>query len=293
MIFYGINNQEIEITIINYEVPPTSLCYNNVDHDGFDDWLEVKINIKSDFGNYDHISSIFLIFEIENLIYWLDKLSQNKQTKNDCVTTIEDYFKFELLNKYNDKEKRFEIFFKEKKESYVECLANNKELRKYSRELSYELDFLYRTYESVNELYRKINKITKNNNNDKLVAENQIVKIKENFKKGYKDEKGYKIIYSKFFIKDINYIEKHEKNDNIVKTIFTDIEDIKLFPFRYTNKWDDYFMSHNIRFKISNEYTIFYIAWRYKAVKFIGIIKNNKYYGNYLNYDFRDLSLEE
>jgi hypothetical protein len=292
MIFYGINNQKVEITIINYEVPPTSFCYNNVEHDGFDDWLEIKVNIISDFGNYDHISSIFLIYEIENLIYWLDKLSKNKQTKNNCVTTTEDYFEFVLLNRYNDKEKRFKIFFKEKKDSYVECLANNKRLRKYSKELLYELDFLFCTYKAIKTLFKKLIKVLKNIENDRIIAENHTVKIKENFKKGYRDEKGYKIIYSRNFLEDIKFIKNHEK-ENSIEAIFTQIEDIKLYPFKYTSKWSDYSLSHGICFKVIDKYIIFYIAWRYKSIKFIRIIKNNKYYSNYLNYDFRDLSLEE
>jgi len=292
MIFYGINNQKVEIAIINYEVPPTSFGYNNEEHDGFDDWLEIKVNIISDFGNYDHISSIFLIYEVENLIYWLDKLSKNKQTRNNCVTTTEDYFYFELLNKYNDKVKRFKIFFKEKEDSYVECFANNKELRKYSKELSYELNFLFSTYKAIKILFKKLIKVLENIENDRIIAENHTVKIKENFKKGYRDEKGYKIIYSRYFLEDIKFIENHEK-ENSIEAIFTQIEDIKLYPFIYTSKWSDYSLSHGIRFKLIDKYIIFYIAWRHESIKFIRIIKNNKYYSNYLNYDFRDLSLEE
>jgi len=290
MVFYGINNQEIEIKIINYEFPPTSFGYNNVEHDGFDDWINVKVSIKSDFGNYEHTSSIFLLYELENLIYWLKKLSKNKPSKNESVTTIEDYFLFELINKYKDKEKRIKIKFKEKEGSYIEILASNKILRKYYKELLSELNFLHKTYKSIRKLYKILNKEIKNKKNDKIIVENQTVKIKENFKKGYKDEKGYKIIYTKNFIKDLNLIKK---NKNDLEEINTQIEDIKLFPFKYRSKWDNFFMTYGISYKIIEKYIIFFVSWRYEIIRFIRLIENNKYYNNYLVYDFRDLSFEE
>jgi hypothetical protein len=280
-----INNQEIGIEIINYEYPPTSFGYNNTEHDGSDDWIYVKINIKSDFGNYEHTSPIFQIFEIENLINWLDRLSKNKPVKNVCVTTIEDYFLFELLNKYNDKEKRIKISFKEEKGSYVEFVANNKILHKYSKELLSELNFLHDTYKSIKKLYKILQKEIKNNKYDKIIAKDKTVKIKENFKEGYRDEKGYKIIYSKSYRKDLT-------NDNIV-VIIPEMVEIVEIPFRYNTKWDEFFKYNGIRYKIIDKYIIFYSAVRYESIKFIRIIKNNKYYNNYLIYNFEDLSLEE
>jgi len=285
MVFYGINNQEIGIKIINYEVPPTSLGYNNIEHNGFDDWIETKINIKSDFGNYEHTSSIFLLNEIDYLIYWLDRLSKNKPIKNKCVTTIEDYFLFELLNKYNDKEKRIKISFKEEKGSYLECIANNKMLHKYSKELLSELNFLHDTYKSINKLYKILKKEIKNKKYDRIIAKDKTVKIKENFKEGYRDEKGYKIIYSKSIRKDLT-------NDNIAFIIPEMVEIVEI-PFRYNSKWDEFFKYNGIRYKIIDKYIIFYSVIRYESIKFIRIIINNKYYNNYLIYNFEDLSLEE
>jgi hypothetical protein len=292
MIFYGIDNQEVEIRIINYEYPPTGFGYNNTYHGEYEDFLEIEVRIISNYGNYSHNSSIFMIYELQNLINWLEKLSKNKFIENKYFT-VEDYFAFELLNKYNEKEKRFKILFREGKWNYVECIADNKRLSKYVKELSSELYFLFKTYKTIKKLYEIINKDIKEINKGKVIDKNHIVKIKENFKKGYRDEKGYKIIYTKSFINDLGYIEKHEKIKNNIQAIYTQIEDIKLYPFKYTSKWDNYFMSHNIKFKITDKYIIFYIAWRYESINFIRIIKNNKYYNNYCKYDFRDLSLEE
>jgi len=287
MVFNGINNQEIELKIVNYELPPTSFGYNNVEHNGSDDWINVKVKIKSDFGNYEHTSSIFLLNEIDYLIYWLDRLSKNKPVKNKCVTSIEDYFIFELLNKYNDKEKRIKISFKEDKGGYVECLANNKMLHKYSKELLTELKFLYNTYKSIKKLYKIISKELKKTKYDKIISENQTVQIKENFKEGYRDEKGYKIIFSQGFLKDRKYCTKS------LEFIIPEMVEIVFTPFNYKSKWDNFFMSHGISYKIVDKYIIFYQATRYESVRFIRVIKNNIYYNNYLIYDFRDLSLEE
>jgi hypothetical protein len=287
MTFYGENNQKVELSIVNYEFPPTAFGYNK---DTSDDWLEIKINIESNLGRYNHTSSIFLLYEFENLIYWLDRLSKNFEV-DKWYRTVEEYFEFELLNGYDKKEKRFKIIIKENKGCYIECLANNRKLHKYVKELSFELNFLFSTYKAIKKLHNIIDRRIRSQNKGDLITENCIVKIKENFKKGYRDEKGYKIIYSKRFIRKMNYIKFLKRN--IFEAIHIQIEDIKLFPFKYTNKWDEYFMSHNIRFKLVDNYIIFYIALRYESIKFIEIIKNNKYCSNYLKYDFRDLGFDD
>jgi hypothetical protein len=285
MLFYGKNNQKVGITILNYEFPPTAFGY---DKEIANDWLEIKISIESNFGNYSHTSSIFLVNEIENLIYWLNCLSQNNNVE-EYFRSIEEYFEFKLVNSYKDKEKRIKIKFKEEKGSYVEFLANNKLLRKYAKELSSELKFLFDTYKSIIKLYKIITRKVENIEYYKIISENHIVRIKENFKEGYRNESGYKILYSKNFIRDLKSIEK---NKEAIETIEIEINDIKTFPFKFTNKWTSYDISHGVQFKIAGKYAIFYMAFRHELIKFVRIIKINNYYRNYLEYDFRDYGLE-
>ena len=119
-----------------------------------------------------------------------------------------------------------------------------------------------------------------------------MVKIKNNFKEGYKDEGGYKIIYSKSFIKDELFLNYYEKDNNLIDMIYNQVEKIKKYPFENADKWDCYFMTYGIRFRILDKYIIFYRAYRHESIDFIRIIKNTKYFNNYLEYIYRDLSIE-
>ena len=153
MVFWGKNNQKVELKILNYEFPPTAFGYNK---DLANDWIEIGINIESDFGTYSHTSSIFVIYEIESLIAWLNKLSKNIRVEKLWNRTIEDYFEFELLNSYNANEKNIKIIFREGQKYYIEFIADNKLLHIYAKQLSSELKFLLRTYKAIKLLYKLI-----------------------------------------------------------------------------------------------------------------------------------------
>ena len=284
----GKNNQKVEFKILNYEFPPTAFGYNK---DLANAWIETGINIESDFGIFSQISS-FLIYEIENLIFWLSELSKNKQVEKIWNKIIEDYFVFELLNQCNSNKKYIRIIFREEQKYYVEFVADNKLLYTYSKKLSSELDFLLKTYNSVKKLYKIIQTGIKSIKKGKIIDEQYVVKIKNNSKEGYKDEAGYKIIYSKCFIKDELLLNYYEKDNNLIDMIYNQIEEIKKYPFENTDKWDGYFMTYGIRFRILDKYIIFYRACRYESIEFIRIIKSTKYFSNYLEYIYRDLSIE-
>jgi hypothetical protein len=288
MVILGKNNQKFDMKILNYEVPPTAFGYNK---DLATDWIEVEINIESNFGVYNQITS-FEIYEIENLIFWLRELSKNKQCEKTWEKTIEDYFVFELLNSYNANEKNIKIIFRER-QKYLEFVADNKLLYTYSKQLSSELRFLLKTYKLVKVLYKIIQTGIKSIKRGKIIEELHTVKIKNNFKEGYRDETGYKIVYSKCFIKDQLFLNYYERDSNLVDMIYNQVEKIKKCPFENTDRWDNYFLTYAIRFKIINKYTIFYRAYRYESIEFIRIIKNTKYFNKYLEYIYRDLSIEK
>ena len=49
MKFQGVDNQEVEFNVVNYEFPEISDCtYDS-------NWLLIKLNVKSKFGNWETI----------------------------------------------------------------------------------------------------------------------------------------------------------------------------------------------------------------------------------------------
>lgn len=104
MIFKGINNQFLEFKIDNYEFPEEESDYYD------SNWLEIKMIVKSDLGNWETIDPALLTHEFESLIDWFDKLSKNEKVENELMDFIEPNIAFELLNNDNQV-KRIRISF--------------------------------------------------------------------------------------------------------------------------------------------------------------------------------------
>jgi hypothetical protein len=116
MIFYGIENQTIQLDILNLEYPRflDSIGKNE------DVFLMIFVKINCKFGHFEHTNPFLTIDELKYIIYWFRNLSRNKITKNKWIWTIEDYFKFELVNSEFDKIKIIKIYFYEKKYQSIE-----------------------------------------------------------------------------------------------------------------------------------------------------------------------------
>lgn len=140
MIFKGIENQTVEFKITNYEFPEnTTYTYDS-------NWLLIYLNINSNCGKWETVDPALLTEEIKEIIEWFENLSNNLEPESKQLTFIESNIVFELKD-YKENLKKVKIIFNQeslpknaddKKEYYVECQLNNKELKTISENLKKE-----------------------------------------------------------------------------------------------------------------------------------------------------------
>ena len=143
MILNGINNQTVEIKITNYQFP------NETDCDYDRNWLNIYLKVKSDVGNWQTIDPSLITWEVKEIIDWFNTLSKDLVPKDLELSFIEPNLSFELLENSNGSLKMFRINFNlesrpqsatDDKEYFVDCLADNQELKRIADELKTELD---------------------------------------------------------------------------------------------------------------------------------------------------------
>lgn len=142
MIFYGIDNQTVGFQITNYQFP------YNTEGDWDSNWLNIYLDVKSKFGNWQTIDASLTTWEVQELIKWFEDLSQNLRPKYTEMNFTEPNLSFELLNNFDALEKRVKIKFDlesrprtadDTKEYFMEFQVDYYELKRISIELSAEL----------------------------------------------------------------------------------------------------------------------------------------------------------
>ena len=142
MEFTGISNQSVEIKIDSFDLDTEK------ERDNYNStWLNIYLNVKSDFGDWQTTEPILLPWEFKNIIKWLTDLANNNVTKS-VLQFIEPNLSFHLID--NDKDlKKIQIVFTleskppladEKIKYFVDCLLTNDELLEKATELKGELD---------------------------------------------------------------------------------------------------------------------------------------------------------
>ena len=141
MIFYGIDNQIVDFRITNYEFLESSDEYDK-------NWLLIYLQVKSKLGNWQTTDPSLLTWEVGELIDWFNTLLQNRQPNYINLNFTEPNLSLELLENVSETAK-FRIKFdseskpqsaKENNEYYVDCLADNLELKRIVNELEKELE---------------------------------------------------------------------------------------------------------------------------------------------------------
>ena len=142
MILNGINNQTVEIKITNYQFPSET-------DDDDKNWLNIYLKVKSDVGNWQTIDPSLTTWEVKEIIDWFNALSKDFVPKDLELSFIEPNLSFELFENGNDPLKLFRINFNlesrpksatDDKEYFVDCLANNQELKRIADDLKTELE---------------------------------------------------------------------------------------------------------------------------------------------------------
>jgi hypothetical protein len=142
MIFVGIDRQTVELKITNYQFP------SNKEGDWDGNWLNIYLKVDSKVGKWQTIEPSLTTWEVQEIIDWLDKLSEDKEPEYRLMTFTEPNLSFELLNEPTDIKKLIRINFDleskpksatDDKEYFVDILANNDELNEFIKGLKNEL----------------------------------------------------------------------------------------------------------------------------------------------------------
>ena len=148
MTFFGIDNQTVELEITGYQFPEITVAESLSD----DNWLNISLNVKSNFGNWSTVYPSLTTSDVEKLINWFDTLSKNVQPARTCLSFIEPNLFFELFNEFDSDKKMIRINFDLEfrppyetlidldKEYFVDIRPDNLELKKIAIELKKELD---------------------------------------------------------------------------------------------------------------------------------------------------------
>jgi hypothetical protein len=148
MTFWGIDNQTVEIEITGYQFPEITVAESL----SADNWLNIALNVKSNFGNWSTVYPSMTTADVEKLINWFDKLSKNINPGRTFLSFIEPNLFFELFNEFDSDKKMIRINFDLEfrppyitlidfdKEYFVDIRPNNLELKKIAIELKKELD---------------------------------------------------------------------------------------------------------------------------------------------------------
>lgn len=144
MTFWGINNQTIGLEIASYEFPEATEIIDA-------NWLNISLNVKCKFGNWNTVYPSLTTWDIENLTNWFDKLSKDTQPERTSMYFTEPNLSFDLLNEFNADKKmiriNFDLEFRPPNvslidfdvEYFVDIHADNVTLKNIARELTKEL----------------------------------------------------------------------------------------------------------------------------------------------------------
>jgi len=142
MIIKGVDNQSVELRIVNYQFPTS----RDKEYDG--NWLNIYLNVKSEFGNWQVTDPSLLTWEVVELISWFRTLSSNEKPDYTEQEFIEPNLSFHLQNNYSDSIKQIKIGFDlesrpqsadDDKEYFVILEANNNDLERIAIDLEKEL----------------------------------------------------------------------------------------------------------------------------------------------------------
>lgn len=148
MTFFGIDNQTVELEITGYQFPEITVAEWETD----DNWLNISLNVRSNFGNWSTIYPSLTTSDVEKMINWFDTLSKNVQLGCTCLSFIEPNLCFDLFNEFNSDKKiiriNFDLEFRPPhvtlldfdEEYFVDIRADNVELKRIVIELKKELD---------------------------------------------------------------------------------------------------------------------------------------------------------
>jgi|SRR5690554_1276727 len=142
MIFSGVDSQTVELKITNYQFP------DNQDGDWDGNWLNIYLKVDSIVGKWQTIDPSLTTWEIQEIIDWFDKLSNDKEPEFRLMTFTEPNLSFELLSEPTVKKKLIRINFDlesrpksatNDKEYFVDILADNDEINELIKGLKNEL----------------------------------------------------------------------------------------------------------------------------------------------------------
>ncbi|WP_438874647.1 WapI family immunity protein [Winogradskyella psychrotolerans] len=104
MILNGVNQQTVDFRITNYQFPEIKDCHYD------SNWLLVYLKVKSNCKNWQTVGSSLLVGDLNEIIKWFDKLSNNIETDSDSLGFLELNLKFKLSKKSTE-EKHIRIMF--------------------------------------------------------------------------------------------------------------------------------------------------------------------------------------
>ncbi len=142
MTFPGVDNQSVELKIVNYQFPHTTL------RDDYDaNWLHIYLNVKSKCGHWQTVDPSLLTSDVEKIIKWLSDLANNKSIEDESLEFIEPNLSFHMLCKGSEVEKiriQFDLesrpqSFKEDVLYFVDSILSNSELQQLSCDMTAEL----------------------------------------------------------------------------------------------------------------------------------------------------------
>ena len=142
MIFSGVDSQTVELKITNYQFP------DNQDGDWDGNWLNIYLKVDSIVGKWQTIDPSLTTWEIQEIIDWFDKLSNDKEPEFRLMTFTEPNLSFELLSEPTVKKKLIRINFDlesrpksatNDNDYFVDILADNDEINELIKGLKNEL----------------------------------------------------------------------------------------------------------------------------------------------------------
>lgn len=277
MEFFGENNETLGLEILNLEFP------YKVKNDS-SDWLIIRFSIRKNEFNFFEINSANLcIYEVESLVDWLKSAKNNTKENKKWDRTMENNLVLELLDCPSDNYVKMKIMlFNEEKYSIL-CNTNYGKLYEYAIQIEANLKLLYEQFVDRKKMYKLLTLGRNSIKKGIVVNSNKSIFKKNNFIDKFDKKEGYKIIYSKLFISDLDKIKKtaFEKDVQLIEEAMDFICD---YPCEDKSIWEEYFVTYGIRFKIANEYIVFYSFSIYESINFLRLIKNTGQLKKYLEY---------
>ncbi|WP_222845677.1 WapI family immunity protein [Flavilitoribacter nigricans] len=140
MIFTGIDQQTVELSITNYEFPDIN---NHWDAN----WLLVYLKVQSKLGNWQTIDPSLTTWELQELIEWFLDLADDQKPELNPMEFTEPNLSFHHLYALDNKKIiriRFELESRpqsasDDREYFVDCDLTNSDLQEIAEELTKEL----------------------------------------------------------------------------------------------------------------------------------------------------------